>query len=193
MLAAVNGQNTTLMSTVINTIVQPYPSRVTSCSQFIASNSAFAKNPEKLPELHHQVGLVLKLVPDARQQAVFLRSGEEDDLPFDRLMRGERCRGINERGLDALQRRRARHRLDVRERRQINRPGDDLRRRLLRHRHQREKLVVRRRPNHVVRAGQIFRTRRAADSSRIPSRKTIPPSGPDRLVPLNHNAPSFMV
>ena len=68
--------------------------------------------------------------------------------------------------LNTLRRRRARYWLDVRERRQAHRSRDDLRPGFLRHRHQREKLVVRRRPNHVVRAGQIFRTRHAAEAAK---------------------------
>ena len=69
----------------------------------------------KLPEIHHQVRVVLELLADVRQRPVFLRPGKEDNLPLDGLIRRQRCRRINQRGLNALRQRRARHRLDIRE------------------------------------------------------------------------------
>ena len=55
--------------------------------------------------------------------------------------------------------------------RQRHRPRDHLLRAVLRHRQQREKLVVRRRPDDVVRAGDDFRFRRAARAAAAGKRR----------------------
>ena len=179
-LAAVNGQNTTLMSTVINTIVPAVTQPGHVVQPVHRQQQRLRKKPRKPPEIHHQVGLVLKLVPDARQQAIFLRSGKEDDLPFDCLMRRERCRRINERSLDALRRRRARHWLDVRERRQTHRARDDLRRRVPSASPSAQKIGCAPPPKPRCSSRPDIPNAARRGSSQSPSRKTIPPTGPER-------------
>ena len=146
-----------------------------------------AKEPAQASaEIHHEIGMVLKIIPDLRQGPVFLRPRKEDQGPLHARPGRQRFPGINHRRLHPHGNLRRALR---RQPRQINRPALNLRRRLIgrRHRHQREKLVVDRRPVNIGGALQIFALRRAAEpAAGEPGRRAVlsgvavVPHGPHR-------------
>ena len=78
-----------------------------------AHQQRLGKKSPNASVIHHQVGMILKFLADARQRPVFLWPRKENELPFDHLVGSEGLRRINQGGLDALGRRHAGVRFNI--------------------------------------------------------------------------------